>query len=107
MSESVKRDQGASSPLLSFSEYIGQDRDKEVYVEDMNRLATEFQQSTKESIFVYSERTALSRYQLFGIRPDDSWVVGMKNELAGENNENVIFSNDYIQIYAQPAGRGE
>jgi len=74
-------------------------KDKDVLLEDVQKLVEEFQNSSGNSIYIYSERNALAWYGIFGIKPDDSAWQNIKTSLAGENGENILYSNDYIHIY--------
>lgn len=70
---------------------------------DVERVYTQFKSSDDSSIFVYNERKALEWYADFFVSPDDPFWQELKRELSGENDENVIFSNDYVHIYSRPA----
>jgi hypothetical protein len=67
--------------------------------EDIDRVVSEFKAESDNSIFIYSERWALAWYQNFFVEPADPHWLEIKEQLTGENDENMIFSNDYIHIY--------
>ncbi len=69
------------------------------YVEE---LVKEYQALDYGGVFVYSERKALAYYGIFGIKPDDPRWQKIKDQLAGDNGENILFSNEYVHIYANP-----
>jgi hypothetical protein len=74
--------------------------DANVIFQDMDNLLAQFRNLNKDKIFIYNERQALWWYEVFQIEPTDQRWENLKHELAGENGENIIFSNDYVHIYA-------
>jgi hypothetical protein len=74
-------------------------KDKTDLVLHMEEVVRDFENSEGNRIFIYSERRALGWYQTFGIKPDNRSLELIKTYLAGENKENLIFSNDYIHVY--------
>jgi hypothetical protein len=74
---------------------------KDALTSDMNVIVNEFK-INPNSVFVYSESMATVLQGTFGISPDDPYWLQLKQELAGTNNQYVLFSNDYVHIYANP-----
>jgi len=72
------------------------------FIQNVNSVAEEFLNGSGPRIFVYSERWALSLYQIYGIKPDDPRWQEIKNELAGPNGQNIVYSDEYTIIYKAP-----
>ncbi|MBN1643261.1 MAG: DUF1616 domain-containing protein [Dehalococcoidales bacterium] len=70
---------------------------------DVDNLVSRFNKSDNPGLFVFSERASLLWYHETGILPDDEQWQLIKNELEGEDGANLVFSNDYVQVYANPA----
>ncbi len=75
---------------------------EELLFEDMDRLLREYRRSGPDSIFIFAERSSLLWYNVLRVQPDDPRWQEIKGQLAGEDNGNIIFSNDYVRIYARP-----
>jgi len=53
----------------------------------------------------FSNRALLLWSYEGGISPDAVQWQSIKDALAGDDGENLVFSNDYVQIYANPVAR--
>lgn len=69
---------------------------------DVDGVMKDFLDSGQNSIFIYSERWALSWYINFGVELTDPHWLSLKKQLSGENGENTIFDNEYIHVYRHP-----
>ncbi len=78
-------------------------KDKDDLINEIDLVVNEFQ-TNPDSIFIYSKRMELIWQKFFTIDENDSYWQEVKQQLAGENNEYVIFSNEYIYIYSRMVG---
>lgn len=69
---------------------------------EMNNLVSDFNDSSTPSLFVYSAHASLLWYHELGVLPDAEQWQDIERELAGVDGINLVFSNDYVQIYANP-----
>lgn len=76
--------------------------EKELW-EEMNLMVTDFNSSFRPVLFVISERASLLWYHELGILPDTLQWREIEDELGGEDDENMVFSNEYIKVYANSA----
>jgi len=71
---------------------------------DFDKIIDGFNSSVP-GLFVFSNRALLLWSYEGGISPDAVQWQSIKDALAGDDGENLVFSNDYVQIYANPVAR--